>query len=160
MAIDGLYLEQKISAISISNRDGGCNKIFTFEKRKGSAKNLWRDRTLCFVFSHFPFLRLILLHLPCLVPTQIFSVAELLSDPTALLLNIPKIATIPVFQVVLHKSKTRLCCGESWFWVDNQKEVPPERRVRQTTVKKILFFIVVISSLTVALISERHGNQS
>jgi hypothetical protein len=45
-------------------------------------------------------------------------------------------APMPIFQVVLQFSKTRICSGDRLFLAASQKEAPPERRVKQTTVKK------------------------
>jgi hypothetical protein len=42
---------------------------------------------------------------------------------------------MPIFQVVLQFSKTRICWGDRLSLAASQKEAPPERRVKQTTVK-------------------------
>jgi predicted NACHT family NTPase len=56
-------------------------------------------------------------------------------------------APMPIFQVVLQFSKTRICWGERLSLAANQQEAPPERRVKQTTVKKISWKAGVILKL-------------
>jgi len=74
----------------------------------------------------------------------------------ALLPSSPKMAPMPIFQVVLEVSKMRVCWGERLSFAASQKDAPPERRVKQTTVKKtcwkagghLKLFMVTVFSLS------------
>jgi hypothetical protein len=50
---------------------------------------------------------------------------------------------MPIFQVVLQVSKTRFCWGDRLSLAPSQTEALPERRVKQTVVKKVLNFALV-----------------
>ncbi len=74
----------------------------------------------------------------------------------ALLPSSPKIAPMPIFQVVLQVSKMRVCWGRRLSLLASHREVPPERRVKQTTVKKtcwkaggsLTFFMSIVFSFS------------
>jgi hypothetical protein len=56
-----------------------------------------------------------------------------------------------MFQVVLQVSKTRFCWGDRLSFAASQKDAPPERRVKQITVKKICWKARVILTLFITV---------